>query len=159
MTALSPRSRIFLAFVAGILVGLVPFSCTDKFVQGADKAPWMPPGSSHGTHYHGMTFIFGPPVYYYEYTISEDKFRSHFEGEGYALREIEGEERITRYLEAFISHHDYDFDRDGELEAYQRATQAFIRNGLFYSELIEDRAFRIAFDRDRSRAYVYRTTR
>lgn len=58
----------------------------------------MPEGASDGAFSHGATFILGPPRFFYEYTISEEGFRSEMKRRGLEVTEILGEKFVPRYL-------------------------------------------------------------
>ena len=150
--------RKYVIFLLGISVGLMPFMCSEKFGKGLKEEPWIPSGGSDGCFYHGPTFIFGPPSYYYEYSIGEEDFRIHCTNKAIELNEIKGEVYVPRYIRAFIRARDFS-DKENEVELYNKATGISIKNGLAFTEQIKDRITIYAYDRDENRAYIYFTMR
>lgn len=116
----------------------------------------MPPGSSDGAYGHGPTFIFGPPNFFYEYTISESDFRMEAERRGYSLSEVTEPIYVLRYIWSHVRPNEYEGD---EWEKQKEFTSAKITSGLIYQWRHEDQGTTFAYDRSKGRAYIHHHTR
>jgi len=155
------RVTKIIPFALVFLIGYSFHACSPKNDMYVDEASWMPEGASDGIRSIGGTFILGPPMYCYEYDISEADFVNYTQEEGKELTEILETEYIRRYLVYHVRHDEFKHLRN-DLDAskeYQKMTYAKIDNGLIYRKIFEDQEYACAYDRDRGRAFIYIQTR
>ena len=151
-----PKIRSLIGLFIAFGIGYSFHGCSPRSEWGVSEASWMPPGSSDGAYGHGPTFIFGPPIFFYEYTIAESDFRTEAERRGYPLSEINEPEYVLRYLWHHVRSNEYEGD---DWEKQKEVTSAKITSGLIYEWRHEDQSTVFAYDRKRGRAYSYRATR
>ncbi len=144
------RSGFILLLAFGL--GYSFHGCAPKSQWGVSSASWMPPDASDGAYGHGPTFIMGPSRFFYEYTISEERFRAEMKRRGLEVSAVLGEEFVPRYLMRHIRPNEFEGD---DWHKYQEFACARITDGLIHEWSYEDQQRILAFDRKRNRAFLF----
>jgi hypothetical protein len=103
-----------------------------KWGQDIESAEWMPNGATSGAFAQGGSALaFGPPVYFYEYNISEKDFLAYLESKKWEPSEI----IEPRYIHRYLRHFSDPVAIQGSLDLPERLRSSVgitVSNGLYY---------------------------